>query len=216
MAKYIHETIYITESQTWRAPKTENQAFEVTIYGAGGSGSLDSFDGVLSGAGGGSGFKATANLTIPENEEVEIIIGDGGKGKSGITATELSGRGIGKTGGTTFFGKYLYAVGGLGGYLGTGGDGYYDGGNSGEDGEGGVGSDGLNDTINGKEYQSGGGGSAPDSIGRGGSANTASGDAGAAGGGAGAMYVELPSGKLEKHIGSGGPGFCIISYNKEI
>ena len=54
MAKYIHETIYITESQTWRAPKAENQAFEVTIYGAGGSGSLDSFDGVLSGGGGGS------------------------------------------------------------------------------------------------------------------------------------------------------------------
>ena len=216
MAKYIEEQVIITKSETWRAPKAENQEFEVTIYGGGGSGSMDSFDGVVSGAGGGSGFMVKATLTIPADEEVEITIGEGGQGKSGTTATELSERTIGQTGGTTFFGKYLFAAGGLGGYISTGGDGYYDGGDSGEDGEGGIGSYGCNSTVNGISYESGGGGSGADGIGRGGSANVAIGDAGAASGGAGAMVVTVSKDGIERRIGSGGPGVCIIKYNKEI
>lgn len=218
MAKYIQQEDIITKSETWRVPEAENQAFEVTIYGGGGSGSIETFEGNISGAGGGSGYVATANLTLEAGEEIEITIAAGGKGATGTTATAIDGLGVGNTGGTTFFGKYLFAAGGLGGFAGTGGDGYHDGGDSGEDGEGGVGSYGCNSQLNENvSYSSGGGGSAPNAIGRGGSANWATGDAGAASGGSGAMVINVnKDGEVNRHIGSGGPGVCIIKYNKKI
>lgn len=213
---YIYQEDIITESYIWTVPEAKDQAFEVTIYGGGGSGSIENFDGKVSGAGGGSGFVTTANLTLEAEEEIEIIIADGGKGATGITATAIDGLTVGRTGGTTFFGKYLFAAGGLGGFAGIGGDGYHDGGDSGEDGEGGVGSYGCNSQLTEDvSYSSGGGGSGPNAIGRGGSANYAAGDAGAASGGSGAMVLDITEEGIKRHIGSGGPGVCIIKYHKK-
>lgn len=215
--KYVYQELIISKSQNWKVPEAKDQSFDVTIYGGGGSGSIENFDKNVSGAGGGSGYVVNATLTLEPEEDIEITIADGGKGATGTTAESIDGLAIGHSGATTFFGKYLFAPGGLGGFAGTGGDGYNDGGNSGMNGEGEVGSYGYNSQLTEDiSYSSGGGGSGPDSIGRGGSANWAAGDAGAAAGGAGAMILDVTANGIKRHIGSGGPGLCIIKYYKKI
>lgn len=216
--KYVSREEIITESKHWTVPEAKDQSFEVTIYGGGGSGSIETFNGNISGAGGGSGYVTTATLTLEVGEDIEIIIADGGEGASGTTAESIDGLTIGNSGGTTFFGKYLFAAGGLGGFAGSGGDGYYDGGDSGENGEGSVGNNGCNSQLSEDvSYSSGGGAYAPNAIGRGGAANIATGDAGVASGGAGAMVTDVSEyGEITRRIGSGGPGLCIIKYQKKI
>lgn len=216
--RYVYREEIITKDMTWRVPAARDQQFEVTIYGGGGSGSIDTFNkNIVSGAGGGSGYVASATLTLPVGESIDISIADGGQGATGTTAHSIDGFAIGKTGGSSFFGKYLFAAGGLGGFASTGGDGYFDGGNSGEDGEGSVGSDRYNSQLSNVTSISGGGGSGANAIGRGGSGNVASGDGGAASGGAGAIALGIDKeGNVERHIGSGGPGLCIIKYYKKV
>lgn len=214
---YIYREEYITKDKKWVAPEAQDQNFNVKVYGGGGAGSCDGnfFDSV-GGAGGGSGYMNNGSFTIPAGTEVEIEIADGGKGAYGSTATDFEGKMIGQSGGTTYFGNYISAPGGAGGYMSIGGQGGHNGGNSGQNGEGGHGSFGCSGVVNGISYSSGGGGSAIDGIGRGGSANYAQGDAGCSAGGAGCMIDKVNDSGVFKRIGSGGPGLCIISYYQKV
>jgi len=210
---YVYREVFITKDENWQVPKAKDQEFDVTVYGAGGSGSCDgNFFGPVCGAGGGSGYMARGNFIIPEGERVKIEIGAGGPGAYGKTATDFEGQMIGQTGGTTYFGNYISAAGGAGAYRSIGGQGGHNGGNTGMAGEGGHGGAAVSKTINGISYTSGGGGSAIDGIGRGGSADVALGDAGVAAGGAGCMIVSTNNSGILRHIGSGGPGLCVIRY----
>lgn len=212
MANYIYREVYITKDETWVAPEAKNQEFSVKVYGGGGSGSCDgNFFNPVCGAGGGSGYMNSGNFIIPAGTRVEVEIADGGKGCYGSHARDFDGQMIGQSGGTTYFGNYISAAGGAGAYRSNGGVGGYNGGNTGEDGEG-HGGYGVSGNVNGISYISGGGAGAVDGVGRGGSANTALGDGGCASGGAGCMVVSSNNSGILRHIGSGGPGLCIISY----
>ena len=215
--RYMYREEYITRDQTWEAPEAKDQNFEVKVYGGGGAGSCDgNFFDPVGGAGGGSGYMNSGNFTIPAGTRVDIEIAEGGKGGSGSTIAEFEDLMVGQSGGTTYFGDYISAAGGCGGNYGVGGLGGHNGGNTGMNGEGGHGAFAVKNSVNGVEYSSGGGGSAVDGIGRGGSANFAQGDAGCSGGGAGCMVTAVNNAGTFRRTGSGGPGLCIIRYYQKI
>ena len=132
----------ITGSTTWTVPKTIKGNISVLIFGGGGSGLSPNSDNVC--GGGGSGWMNNGEFSIAGGTQIPITIGNGGS---------LAGQ----SGGTTTFGTYLSANGGVNGgyslmrfYGGSGGAG---GGGSDDGGTG---------------YQFGGGGGKFRSGGRGG------------------------------------------------
>ena len=66
----------ITSTQDWTAPEARNQEFEVTIWGAGGSGSMDANYFTQVGGAGGAGCFIEAG----PNNTVSKRIGSGGSG----------------------------------------------------------------------------------------------------------------------------------------
>lgn len=214
--RYMFCRDVITENQVWKAPGAKDQKFEVKLWGGGGAGSCSSFDNVVSGAGGGSGYMNCKTFEIPENEEVSVTIGKGGIGCSGVTATDFVNGYIGESGGTTMFGRYMSAAGGCGGKLSEGGQGGFNGGAPGKAGEGNFGSYGCVDTVGGVSYASGGGGSAIQARGRGGCANYVVGDGGTAAGGAGCFVVEVDNAGVHRRTGNGGQGVAVISYYRRL
>lgn len=87
----------------------------VTVTGAGGSGGMDSTSGA---AGGGAGGTAIKRVNLSGVASVAVTVGAGGGGRLGS--------GNGNNGGTSSFGSYCSATGGLGGFqngtAGPGGD----------------------------------------------------------------------------------------------
>lgn len=204
----------ITEDQQWRAPVARDQQFNVTVYGGGGSGSYGSsiFDANTGGAGGGSGERKDGSFTIDEGTEVECRVGMGGKGiKNATKVCDYAGYSIGKSGGTTSFGAYISANGGLGGYFNNSGDGAYDGGSAGANAQGNFYGFGVTDTVNGQTFRSGGGAPAAGARGIGGQANYCQGDGGTAAGGAG-LFIQEVDNVVDRRIGSGGNGLILIQY----
>lgn len=216
MARYMYVRDIITEDQTWTAPEAKDQEFEVSVWGGGGAGSIATFEEPVTGAGGGSGYMKSGKFTIPSGETVDIKIGQGGKGCIGTTASAFVNAYIGKSGGSTTFGRYLSAGGGQGGNYDQGGIGGYNGGAPGTDGIGNFGSYGIMNTCNNVFFASGGGGSGVMAKGMGGSANYAAGDAGTSGGGAGAFITSVDNFGIHRKTGSGGRGVCVIKYNRKL
>ena len=205
----------IVRNQDWRAPKAVNQEFEVLVWGGGGAGACASFDNPISGGGGGSGYMNFGTFKIPEDESVQIEIGEGGSGIDSTNALPFKNAFVGASGGMTRFGNYIFASGGQGGNGNMGGEGGYRGGNAGEPGAGNYGSFGIVGDKDGIQFMSGGGGSGINARGRGGSANMTLGDAGTSGGGAGAFAYKVTSnGTIYRRTGNGGRGVCLIRYNR--
>lgn len=211
--KYIGREEIITDTKDWTVPKARDQKFQVALYGAGGSGSINgNYFQNVGGAGGGSGDYAFKELELKEGDRIHIEIGKGGEGMTGSDkVADYIGHIVGKTGGTTSFGEYLFAVGGLGGNIDQGGDGANDGGATGETAEGHYFGNGSSGTVDGLNYTSGGGGAAVNARGVGGSAEFNQGNGGTSAGGAG-CFVEKVDGKVSRRIGAGGNGVCIITY----
>lgn len=213
---YIKHEETITSDRDWTAPTARDQKFEVILYGGGGSGSCDgNYFSSIGGAGGGSGEMKTGEFIINAGTRVDISIGSGGQGiHNGTTrCNDFIDYIVGKSGGTTTFGTYLCANGGLGGNIGSGGLGGHTGGDSGMNASGNYVGYGVNGSINGIEYHSGGGAPAVNARGVGGSANSAGGNGGTSGGGAGCYITDVSKeGVINRSIGSGGQGVCVIRY----
>ena len=204
----------IVEDQEWTAPTCRDQEFEVTAYGGGGSGSAGTsiYGNTITGAGGGSGEMKRAKFIINAGTNVPCIIGAGGKGvKNATGVSDYTGYAIGRSGGTTCFGNYLCANGGLGGFFNRGGIGAHNGGNAGGNAEGNFYGYGKTGTVNGRIFHSGGGGAAVEAHGIGGQVNYGQGDGGSGAGGAG-MFIQEYDNKIETRIGSGGRGVIKIQY----
>ena len=97
-------TELIVLNTNWKAPKAKNQTFSVRIFGGGCAG----LDGYGRGGGGGSGWMNNGELQISDNTTISITIGDGSTNHD-------------NAGGTSSFGTYLSANGGLGSDGGAGG-----------------------------------------------------------------------------------------------
>lgn len=142
--KTLISQIFI-ENTVWKAPKIPDQNFSVRIFGGGGSAGYKS--------GGGGGWMNNAIIAINAGEEIQITIGEGGRCGS---SSDL----FGNNGGTTSFGKYLFALGGetgngsTAGSGGSGGGAYYYGGIGFQFGGGG----GTSNGGNGGKWGGGGGG----------------------------------------------------------
>ena len=98
-------TEVITDNRLYTVPSTiKNYNIRVRLFGGGGGG-------YSGGGGGGSGYMNYAVLELAPGSQVQINIGDGGR--------------QGATGGTSTFGGYLSAAGGIGGQAngGNGGSG---------------------------------------------------------------------------------------------
>lgn len=212
MARYMFVRDVFTKDGTWTVPKAFNQEFEVSVWGAGGAGSISSFEEPISGAGGGSGYFNRGNFVINAGEQVEMQVGQGGQGCSGTDAGSFVNAYVGASGGTTRFGNYIYAEGGQGGNYDQGGIGGQNGGAPGCDGEGNYAGYGIMNECNGVFYMSGGGAAGMYARGTGGAANMAAGDAGTGGGGAGALVTSVDSAGIHRRTGSGGPGVISIQY----
>ena len=117
---YIEKEVVITDSQSFHIPIVKDQIFDLILIGGGGGYALNTV--------GGSGQESNLQVVLEPDTEVEVSVGCGGS----------------VNGGTTSFGIYAQAIGGLAG----GGD------NS-------IGSGGYE--HNGKVY--GSGGSADNAIG---------------------------------------------------
>lgn len=135
--------VMITDNVQWKVPKAKGQKFSVRIFGGGGSSKILSsgHNPEHRAAGGGGGHMNNAILSLAEGQIIQINIGLGGI---------IPEYGHTSSGGTTFFGSYLTALGGeagdtyQGGNGGTGGgsiaqckggDGSYGGGGGGGGGE---------------------------------------------------------------------------------
>lgn len=213
-----HEDI-ITSTQDWTAPEARNQEFEVSVWGAGGSGSMDAnYFTLVGGAGGGAGEMKTETFIINQHERVHVEIGKGGIGISEPSdlLIDYIGHMTGKSGGTTSFGNYICANGGLGGNLNKGGQGAYDGGDTGMNAEGNYIGYGVNGSIDGINYASGGGAGAVNARGIGGTAYMSQGNGGTGAGGAGCFLEPGANNTISKRIGSGGQGVCVIRYYTSI
>lgn len=207
----------ILNNRTWTAPKAKNQEFSVYVWGGGGAGSCASFNDPVSGGGGGAGYMNFGTFTINEGTRVDVKIGSGGIGCDGISPSAFANSYIGESGGTTVFGNYIFALGGEGGNGNKGGQGGYPGGDAGLSGYGNYGSYGINGAVENISYMSGGGGSAINARGLGGSANRTLGDGGTAAGGAGAFCYRIgESSPIHRRTGNGGQGACIIKYTREV
>ena len=126
-------TNIFTTNGVFVVPNARNQQFTVRIFGGGGGGGYSSVASNVSGGGG--GFMNNAILTLQEGKAISVQIGSGGKGAipSNPNSTTGATSNNGTKGGTTSFGTYLSAIGGLGGnsnWVGTGGDGGSGGGTS--------------------------------------------------------------------------------------
>ena len=122
----------------------------------------------------------------------------------------------GKSGGTTSFGNYICANGGLGGNLNKGGQGGHDGGDTGMTAEGNYIGYGVNNSVEGINYSSGGGAGAVNARGVGGTASMLQGNGGTAAGGAGCFLEPGVNNTISRRIGSGGQGVCVIRYYTQI
>ena len=216
---WVQREEIITSTQDWTAPACRNQEFEVTVWGAGGSGSMDgNYFNTIGGAGGGAGEMKSGNFVINQHERIHVEIGQGGQGisESSDRLIDYIGHMTGKSGGTTSFGNFLCANGGLGGNLDKGGQGAYDGGNSGMTAEGNYIGYGINGAVEGINYSSGGGAGAVNARGVGGTANMSQGNGGTGAGGAGCFLEAGPNNTISKRIGSGGSGVCVIRYYTKI
>ena len=101
-----NRAVKITNSQTWTVPNNINEIFVVVVGGGGEGGAGSSSLPDYGSGGGGSGFVASAILKVQPGSKYPIVIGAGGKTASNGAA----GRG-----GTTYFGNFLWAAGGVGG-----------------------------------------------------------------------------------------------------
>lgn len=216
------KTEIITESTLWSVPKAKDQLFSVRIFGGGGGGSLGheswGFDyNRIFGCGGCGGHMNNGMLTLIPGEEISITIGRGGNGGRN-NGTYDNGRHIyeydletGKNGGTTAFGTYLSATGGVGGHA-SGGPGWASNRNISHGGSGGGGG-GIqyyknNTTLNAMMSSSGGYGARGEQFGGGGGSAWA-GDGGKWGGGGGindpySNYTNGRGGTGGKYGGNGG------------
>ena len=212
---WIGKEEIITSDTEWIAPEARNQKFQVTLYGAGGSGSCDgNYFNHVGGAGGGSGEMTFKEITLNQGTRVSITIGQGGKGVHDSNwVSDYIDRIVGQSGGTTFFGNYACANGGLGGNINVGGQGGHQGGDSGENADGNYIGYGVNVNVGEFSYSSGGGAPSINARGVGGCANRSSGNAGTGGGGCG-MFIERvdSDNQIHRRIGSGGDGVCVIRY----
>lgn len=113
-----HETLYITQSGTYRIPP-EAQNVKVTLWGGGGGGgggSIFAIPDQFSGGGGGAGGYAVENYRVRSARTFNVVIGDGGEGGRGQTL--ISGSTSGSDGEptvVTFGGTSVEAGGGAGG-----------------------------------------------------------------------------------------------------
>ena len=203
----------ITSTTDWVVPEARNQLFQVTVWGAGGSGSCDgNYTNQVSGAGGGAGEMSFGEFTINQHERIHVEIGQGGKGLSDSdSAADFGSYIVGRSGGATSFGNMLMASGGCGGNRDIGGIGGHNGGNSGETAEGNYIGYGVVKDVDGIQVRSGGGAGAVNARGVGGTADRCGGNGGTAAGGAGAFAYKYGN-SISRRIGSGGPGVCVIRY----
>lgn len=216
---WVQREEIITSTQDWTAPACRNQEFEVTVWGAGGSGSMDgNYFNTIGGAGGGAGEMKSNNFIINQHERIHVEIGQGGQGisESSDRLIDYIGHMTGKSGGTTSFGNYICANGGLGGNLNKGGQGGHDGGDTGMTAEGNYIGYGVNNSVEGVNYSSGGGAGAVNARGVGGTASMLQGNGGTAAGGAGCFLEAGANNTISRRIGSGGQGVCVIRYYTQI
>ena len=218
MAFFAQREELITSSKTWVAPEAMDQKFFIRIWGAGASGAFSGDINNPGGAGGGAGYMAEGEFTIPVNTRIEVILGEGGPSIKTDKLNDLDDYLIGKSGGTSCFGTYLSANGGRGGFNDQGGIGGNNGGAPGMTGFGGYGGNGIIQSVDGVVYRSGGGAMAVNGVGRGGSADYTEGDAGPAAGGAGCMVLSVDpiTNVATFKIGAGGDGMCYVIYHQKI
>lgn len=93
-ASYSTETLVITESQVFTFPEAREQKFQVELIGAGGA-----YKNYINGQ---DGEVIIKDIIVDKDETVQISIGSVGVNNS--------------NGGTTSFGEYFCAIGGLSGY----------------------------------------------------------------------------------------------------
>ena len=80
---WVQREDIITSTQDWTAPECRNQEFEVTVWGAGGSGSIDAnYYTTIGGAGGGAGEMKSGTFVINKDSRIRVEIGNGGQGIS--------------------------------------------------------------------------------------------------------------------------------------
>ena len=122
-------TLTFVESMNWMVPENiVNNEVSVRLFGGGGGGGMQGFSatGNMCGGGGGAGWMNNDIVTVYSGEVIPIIIGAGGIGGNiySLGANKFdSNNKNSKSGGTTSFGGYLYAIGGEGGTAYFGGNG---------------------------------------------------------------------------------------------
>lgn len=185
---YVIKTEIITENTIWEVPGNAvvEKGIAVRIFGGGGGARVG-----VNGCGGGGGYMNNAILHLRKYEKIPINIGQGGN--------KLTGPGgYSNSGGTTVFGGYLSANGGVGGasityatdiIWGSGGSG----------GGGGIGKNGCNG------YQFGGGGAGGGFVERASYSEYKYGGAGGKWGGGGGGWSKAAGGEF------GGAGGTVTS-----